>query len=153
MTTLDNSFIRSDLPRGTFSAPGKPCSVARKRVRAFFPIVCSLVPVGRPPLAPAASCRLSKLSLLLEAAGTETSASEVKTPRRRQPPVGPGVAAGKHVALEAEKVSKLIVGWDDCDNCVGDPGKVCWDFWDEAWQLSLWQHCLVARHKHGRCSG
>ena len=56
------------------------------------------------------SCRLSKLSLLLEAAGTETSASEVKTPRRRQPPVGPGAAAGKHVAFEAEKVSKLIVG-------------------------------------------
>ena len=99
------------------------------------------------------SCRLSKLSLLLEAAGTETSASEVKTPRRRQPPVGPGAAAGKHVALEAEKVSKLIVGWDNCDNCVGDPGKVCWDFWDEARQLSLWQHCLVARHKHGRRSG
>ena len=119
-------------------------------VRAFsLPSPAAAVATGRPPLAPAAALQAASAAVKLR----ETSASEVKTPRRRQPPVGLGAAAGKHVALEAEKVSKLIVGWDDCDNCVGDPGKVCWDFWDEARQLSPWQHCLVARHKHGRCSG
>ena len=67
-------------------------------MRAFsLPSPAAAVATGRPPLAPAAALQAASAAVKLR----ETSASEVKTPRRRQPPVGPGSATDQHALLLA----------------------------------------------------
>ena len=88
---------------GTLSGPQKKLRMVGFIVRAF----CTIFPPAQqqqqlPPAGP----RFHQLPALQAASAAaaklrETSASEVKTQRRRQPPVGLGSAADQHALLLA----------------------------------------------------